>query len=78
MAYFNLSALFDDGTSLEEGHYGENAAIRSATLAQKFKTLSLLLFEKENSTVLHFQIKAKNNNHSAVEVREASWQISLK
>ncbi len=59
MAYFNLSNIFPNNASIEEGNYAENDAIRSATLAQKFKTMTLIVFDKYNATKLSFKLKGK-------------------
>ncbi len=60
VAYFNLSSIFPNNASIEEGNYNENDAIRSATLAQKFKTMTLIVFDKYNATKLSFKLKGKS------------------
>ncbi len=55
-----MSQIFLNNASIEEGNYDENEAIRSATLAQKFKTMSLIVFDKYNATKLSFKLKGKS------------------
>ena len=68
VAYLNLSRIFPTDTTIDEGHYDENEAIRAATIAQKFKTISLVVYKKFNATTLHFQLKGKSKDQTAIEV----------
>eukprot|EP00058_Branchiostoma_floridae_P023700 XP_002609190.1 hypothetical protein BRAFLDRAFT_125953 [Branchiostoma floridae] len=60
LMYFNLSAVFPEGISVSEGKYDDNGVIRAATVAQKFKTLNVVLFPNKNVSVLHFNLTGKN------------------
>ena len=59
VAWFNLTDIFGANCSVDEGNYEENEAIRSATIAQKFKTMTLVVYDKYNATTLHFRLKGK-------------------
>ena len=75
--YVNISAVFGEGVSLEEGDFSEDPALRTATLAQKFKTLSLILYENKNASKIHFYIKGKLNS-TEIEVgpmNKTGWSI---
>ncbi|XP_078683763.1 N-acetylglucosamine-1-phosphotransferase subunits alpha/beta-like isoform X1 [Branchiostoma floridae x Branchiostoma belcheri] len=62
LVYFNLSAVFPEGTSVTEGKYDDSGVIRAATVAQKFKTLNIVLFPNKNASVLHFNLTGKNKD----------------
>ena len=69
VAWFNLTGIFGSNSSVDEGHYEENGAVRSATIAQKFKTMTLIVYDKYNATTLHFRLKGKLGVNGSIMVR---------
>ena len=60
VAYLNMSSIFGSEGSISEAHYNNSDVIRTATVAQKHKTLHLLLYADRNATQLMFDIKGTN------------------
>ena len=70
VAWFNLTGIFPSTGSVTEGSYTENEAIRAATIAQKYRTMTLIVHEnkKFNATTLHFRLKGKVDGNNSTEV----------
>ena len=68
VAWLNLTGIFGANCSIDEGHYDENDAIRSATIAQKFKTMTLIVYDKYNATTLYFRLKGKFGQNDTIMV----------
>lgn len=68
MAYLNVTQIFGWEGTIEEGTYDENPAIRAATVAQKFKTMSIVLYTKFNRTDLNLTLKGKELNGTSFMV----------
>ena len=62
MAFFNVSSIFNPNGSIIEGRYLNNKAVRTATVAQKFFTVHLLLYKNISDTTLTFTIEGKQGD----------------
>ncbi len=74
MAWFNLTGVYE---SVEEGSYDDNEAIRSATIAQKFCTMTLVVYDKYNATTLHFALKGKTASNESLTVCAIFWKFEI-
>ena len=68
VVYLNLTHIYGSDGTIEEGTYEDNPAVRAATLSQKFKTMSIVLYKKFNETVLNITIRGKELNGTVFDV----------
>ncbi|KAJ8299664.1 hypothetical protein KUTeg_023724 [Tegillarca granosa] len=57
MGYFNLSSLIPDKGGVDTASYRKSDVIRVATVGQKFKVMTFILYPGHNATILSFQLK---------------------
>ncbi|XP_072047226.1 N-acetylglucosamine-1-phosphotransferase subunits alpha/beta-like [Amphiura filiformis] len=62
VAFFNVSTIFSPNGSISEGKYMNNKAVRTATVAQKFFTVHLLLYKNISETTVTFTIAGKKSD----------------
>lgn len=64
IAFLNLTDLVgSNGSILAAGHNKSNV-VRSASVANKFKVITILLYSDHNKTAVHFNLKAHTGNES--------------
>ena len=61
--FFNVSTIFSPNGSISEGRYLNNKAVRTATVAQKFFTVNLLLYKNISETDVVFTVEGKKDGH---------------
>lgn len=70
IAYCNLSQILGvNGTVAETNYmYEDLDIIRSVSVAQKYKVMTLVLYKDKNATTLSFSLNLKNSNNSESQV----------
>ncbi|XP_041472270.1 N-acetylglucosamine-1-phosphotransferase subunits alpha/beta-like isoform X1 [Lytechinus variegatus] len=68
VVYFNATPIFGEGSTITEGKYDNHDIVRTATIAQKFKTIHLLLYKNMSESVLTFHLSGKTKDDSPLNV----------
>ncbi|XP_072171737.1 N-acetylglucosamine-1-phosphotransferase subunits alpha/beta-like [Diadema setosum] len=68
VTYFNVTPIFGQGSTITEGKYDNKEIVRTATIAQKFKTVHLLLYKNMSESTLTFHILGKGPNDTLLNV----------
>ncbi|XP_030845190.1 N-acetylglucosamine-1-phosphotransferase subunits alpha/beta isoform X1 [Strongylocentrotus purpuratus] len=68
VVYFNATPIFGEGSTITEGKYDNRDIVRTATIAQKFKTVHVLLYKNMSESVLTFHILGKRKDDSPLNV----------
>ncbi|XP_051028601.1 N-acetylglucosamine-1-phosphotransferase subunits alpha/beta [Acomys russatus] len=66
LSYFSFAKIARRGI---EGTYSDNPIIRHASIANKWKTIHLILHSGMNATVIHFNLTLQNSNDEEVKVQ---------
>jgi len=67
VVYFNLSTIIGDLGNINEGMYDQDPIIRSVSVAQKFKVVTIVLHANHTAVVLNFTLIGRNNHLEALE-----------
>ncbi|XP_006821287.1 N-acetylglucosamine-1-phosphotransferase subunits alpha/beta-like [Saccoglossus kowalevskii] len=67
VVYFNVTPVFGGG-SITDAKYDNNAVVRAATVTNKFKFISLLLYPDFNSTELTFYVHGIDSNKEDTKI----------
>ncbi len=66
-----MSEIFSSEDTIETGIYDDQDIVRAATIAQKFKAVNLVLYDKYNTTILNFYLKGKaKDGNTEIEVSQ--------
>lgn len=60
--FFDYSTLVSDFESIEEGFFDEDSMIRSMSIAQKFKLVTLVMYANCSNKALNFSLHGKNSD----------------
>ncbi len=66
--YVNLTHIFGENVTITEARYDESKVIRTATVAQKFKLITLLLHSNVSDTLIGFSLDGHRANNTPVNV----------
>ncbi|PIK44711.1 putative N-acetylglucosamine-1-phosphotransferase subunits alpha/beta-like [Apostichopus japonicus] len=68
VAFFNVTPIFGKAGSIAEGHYQAGGIVRTATIAQLFKTVHLLLYKNFTETEIVIRVNGKDADGEPAEV----------
>ncbi|XP_071809115.1 N-acetylglucosamine-1-phosphotransferase subunits alpha/beta-like [Asterias amurensis] len=67
--YINLTHIFGENITITEAQYDDSKVIRTATVAQKFKLITLLLHSNVSDTLIGFSLDGQKADHTPVKVK---------
>ncbi|PIK39204.1 putative N-acetylglucosamine-1-phosphotransferase subunits alpha/beta-like [Apostichopus japonicus] len=76
VAFFNVTPIFGKAGSIAEGHYQAGGIVRTATIAQLFKTVHLLLYKNFTETEIVIRVNGKDADGEPAEVYHAYEGLS--
>lgn len=64
--YFDYSSLISDLESIEEGFFYDDSMIRSMSIAQKFKVVTLVMYANHSNSAFNFSLHGKDSDSQDV------------
>ncbi|XP_033105239.1 N-acetylglucosamine-1-phosphotransferase subunits alpha/beta-like isoform X2 [Anneissia japonica] len=68
VGYFNVTTLFGSNGTIADGYYGKDKVVRTGTIAQKFKTLHLLLYKNFTERSISFFLEGTKSDGTGLNV----------
>ncbi|XP_022082815.1 N-acetylglucosamine-1-phosphotransferase subunits alpha/beta-like isoform X2 [Acanthaster planci] len=66
--FLNLTVVFDTNSSITEAQYDDHKIVRTATVAQKYKLITVLLHENVSDTLIGVNVSGRRNDDTLLSV----------
>ncbi|XP_071956276.1 N-acetylglucosamine-1-phosphotransferase subunits alpha/beta-like [Antedon mediterranea] len=68
VGYFNVTSMFGNNGTIASGYYSNNNIVRTGTIAQKFKTMHLVLYKNHTEQNVSFFVEGTKSDGSGLNV----------